>query len=435
MKRKLNDLDNNGYYNKTINTCKLKLYIPLDLINNKIYPKLLEKNEVSGMFYISSDKIIDANINEGDEGSVYTPNNIINYHTHPVNAYINADTAFGSPSGEDYRETLKFALSGNKAHIVFTVEGLYIIQISPCKIKKMKELLNDIERGILIFLIEEYFKTTHNFRCADELNRLSSKEIIINPYSFADFANTFDIPNLLAKEEHIHKTPNNINIKDTGHTGINSKKNKNNFLFDNSHTFSKIPNMGCPEVDGKTITTKPLKDYLNSDDLKNLRKINEFGEEETVGKKSITELLKKLKLIEKDFDTTPCNIEWNSKPNTWFFVNFFPTAYYMNKRYLKNGKYTSPDPNTNELYLTHEPFIRIFSNDKTGCNFESIAKTHNFNINKKFKFGKNSRVKSSFGKRTSVKRTNIKSANVKRINIKLKQINSEIKFLKFNTFD
>ena len=133
------DLDNEGYYNKTVNTCKLKLYISLDLINNKIYPNLSEKNEIAGVFHINEkNEIYDATINEGDEGSVYTPNNTINYHTHPINAYRNADTAFGAPSGEDYRETLKFALAGNKAHIVFTVEGMYIIQVSPCKIKKMK---------------------------------------------------------------------------------------------------------------------------------------------------------------------------------------------------------------------------------------------------------------------------------------------------------
>ena len=62
-------------------------------------------------------------------------------------------------------------------------------------IKKIKELLNDVERGVLIFLIEEYFKTTHDFRCVDELNSLTERNININPYSFIDFANTFDISN------------------------------------------------------------------------------------------------------------------------------------------------------------------------------------------------------------------------------------------------
>ena len=63
----LSDLNSYGYYNKTINTCKLKLHIPLDLINNKIYPKLLEKNEVAGVFHILNDKITDVDIKEGDE--------------------------------------------------------------------------------------------------------------------------------------------------------------------------------------------------------------------------------------------------------------------------------------------------------------------------------------------------------------------------------
>ena len=394
----LSDLNSNGYYNKTINTCKLKLHIPIDLINNKIYPKLLEKNEVAGVFHILNDKIIDADIKEGDEGSVYTPNNIINYHTHPINAYNNADTAFGSPSGEDYRETIKFALAGNKAHIVFTVEGLYIIQISPCKIKKIKELLNDTERGVLIFLIEEYFKTTHNFRCVDELNKLSSKNIIINPYSFADFANTFDIPNLLSKESNVYTTPKDLDITETGHTGIHSEKNKTVYAQQQNHKFSKIPNMGCPEVDGKTIITTPLKDYLTKDDLNNLRKINEFGDESSVNKINITELLKKLKLIEKDFESTPCNIEWNSKPNTWFFVNFFPTVYYIKKRYIKNGKYTTPNINTTELCLKHEPFIRVFSNTKIGCDSKTMAKTHNFNIGRQFSIGNCVSRKTTFGK-------------------------------------
>ena len=148
----LTDLDKNGFYNKTIHTCILKLHIPLRIIND-IYKNLSQKNEVAGIFHVDeSDKVINFDKNEGDTGSVYTPNNVINYHTHPVNCYREGKTAFGSPSGEDYRETLKFALAGNKAHIVFTVEGLYTIQVSPCKIKKMKELLDNRERGILIFV-------------------------------------------------------------------------------------------------------------------------------------------------------------------------------------------------------------------------------------------------------------------------------------------
>jgi hypothetical protein len=394
----LTDLGTNGYYNKTIHTCKLKLHIPLDLINKKIYPKLYEKNEVAGIFYVNDrDQITDVNINEGDEGSVYTPNNVINYHTHPINAYRNAKTAFGSPSGEDYRETLKFALAGNKAHIVFTVEGLYIIQVSPCKIKKIKELLDDEERGILIFLIEEYFKTTHAFRCVDDLNKLQSKNITINPYSFADFANTFDIPNLLTVEEKVYKNHKDLTISETGHTGIHSKKNR--FYLgglEHTHVFSKIPNMGCPELDGKCIKTVPVAEYI--DDYDGLRSINEFGEEHDPSSKiKIKKMLEKLKMIEKDFESTPCNIEWNSNPNAWFFVNFFPTEYYVNTRYRKGGKYIIPEENHPELRLKHEPFIRIFSNSKDGCKITHIAQKHNFNTNKVFNIGSTHHQNSTFG--------------------------------------
>ena len=379
-------------------SCKLKLNLPLDKINN-INKDLFKKYEISGIINCDQkDNVTGITKNKGDADSVYTPNNVINYHTHPINAYRNAKTAFGSPSGEDYRETIKFALAGNKAHIVFTVEGLYIIQVSPCKIKKMKELLNDTERGILIFLIEEYFKTTHNFRCTDELNKLSSKEIFINPYSFADFANTFDIPNLLTKEEKIYNTPLNIDISQTGHTGINSTNN--NKLYSGgltNHTFSKIPNMGCPEVDGKCIKTTPVKDYITSDDLDNLRKINNYGEEEPINKINIKNLLNKLRLVEKEFDSTPCNIEWNSNPNAWFFVNFFPTVYYLNRRYHDGKKFIVPSLDTKELYLKHEPFIRIFSNNKEGCKIKDIAKKNKFKSHiTEFKFNFTSQ-KSTFG--------------------------------------
>jgi hypothetical protein len=70
---------------------------------------------------------------------------------------------------------------------VFTVEGVYSIQVSPCKIKLLKNMESDQLRGTLIFLIEEYFKCTHNFRCVDEVNAIQ----FITPYTFVDFINNF----------------------------------------------------------------------------------------------------------------------------------------------------------------------------------------------------------------------------------------------------
>jgi hypothetical protein len=71
--KKLNlaDLDTNGYYNRTVHTCVLKLHLPLEIIND-IYKNLHNKNEVSGVFYVDEDdKVTHADKNEGDTGSVY----------------------------------------------------------------------------------------------------------------------------------------------------------------------------------------------------------------------------------------------------------------------------------------------------------------------------------------------------------------------------
>jgi hypothetical protein len=64
----LTDLDSNGYYNKTIHKCVLKLHLPLPLIN-ETYKNLYNKNEVSGVFYVDNDdNVMYVDKNEGDTG-------------------------------------------------------------------------------------------------------------------------------------------------------------------------------------------------------------------------------------------------------------------------------------------------------------------------------------------------------------------------------
>jgi hypothetical protein len=384
----LSDLDRNGYYNKTIHTCILKLHIPKEIIN-EIYKQLYNENEVSGVFYVDEDdKITHVDQNEGDSGSVYTPNNVINYHTHPINAYRNGKTCYGSPSGEDYRECLKFALAGNKAHLVFTVEGIYTIQVSPCKIKKMRELLDDVERGVLVFFVEEYFKSIHEFRCVDELNDLASGDTHVNPYSFVDFANTFDIINLLTTKKKKFKKPKKRKISQTGHSSIHSKNNVKLYSgLPRNFSFSRIPNMGFPVINDDHVITKPANQFLSRDDLDNLHKISENGKESSTEPKSIKELTKILKKIAVKFEAVPCEITWNNNPNAWFFVNFFPSEYYVSESNKKGNRHVMPPKDADGLYLNHEPFIRIFSNSKTGCKITDIAQRHNFNMGKLFKFG------------------------------------------------
>ena len=385
------------FISKVENTCKLKLHIPLDIINpkfkNSIYPDLLEKIEISGVINFDAvGKVSSVNKNKGESDSVVTHNNVINYHTHPISAYINANTVWGWPSGEDIRETIKFVLNGNKAHLVFTVEGLYTIQVSPCKIKKIKEMLDDTERGVLIFLIEEYFKSSHNFRGVEEVNKLASKNIFITPYSYIDFVNSFDLINLLSKKSTVNKKPNNAFVTDVGHTGIHATTNMGKYAKSNE-TFSKIPNVGFPEIEGNYITNSSIKDYITTEELHDLRSIDINGKEKYKNVKNVKGVIDHIKSVFKIIENEKCNTSWNSKnPNAWFLMNFFPTDAYKNKTYLNGNKFIPPiNVTVNLLALSFEPFIRIFSNTTQGCTVNEIAKTN------KFKIGKSNNQKSSFG--------------------------------------
>ena len=137
------------------NKCKLKLHIPLKKVVNSVFNKLTDRVEYSGILICDeNNRVCKLDLNKGEAESVFTPNNVINFHTHPISAYNGGKTVWGWPSGEDIRETIKFALAKNKAHLVFTVEGLYTIQISPCKLAILQKLTSS-ERGIAIFVIEE----------------------------------------------------------------------------------------------------------------------------------------------------------------------------------------------------------------------------------------------------------------------------------------
>jgi len=396
--------------NKTIynlneqNQCKLKLDLPLELVNN-INGMLVENHEMSGVIYCNdSNKVVGMKTEKGNSDSVYTPNNVINFHTHPISAYNSGDTVWGWPSGEDIRESIKFSLAGNKAHLVFSNEGLYTIQISPCKIRKMKELLDDKQRGILIFIIEEYFKTTHNFRGVEEVNGLDRKNISINPYSYVDFVNTFDLVNLLNAKKIIHTSTKSESTKNIGHTGIHGENNIGHYSGGETK-FSRIPNIGFPDINGTKIVNQTIEGYINKEDLKELCKIDVYGEEIDYSVKNIDAIIDELNKILTIFDSKHCNIEWNNKNNAWFFVNFFPSNNYREKRHQNNTKFITPDktiPVTTDVM----PFIRVFSDKKQGCTVNQIARANKFKIGK---MNYKTCTNCGFGKRKEKVRFNLKT--------------------------
>jgi hypothetical protein len=369
------------------NECKMKLNVPLSLVND-INQELKKNHEMSGVIYCdNNNNVVGVNKTKGESDSVYTPNNVINFHTHPVSAYNNGGTVWGWPSGEDVRESIKFSLAGNKAHLVFSVEGLYTIQISPCKIKKMKQLLNDEERGVLIFIIEEFFKSTHNFRGVQEVNGLAKQQMFINPYSYVDFVNTFDLVNLINAKKIVHKQLPTESTENIGHTGIHGTENINHYSFGSS-TFTRIPNIGFPDISGKHIENQSIKEYVNKEDLKELRKIDQNGQESSLKIKTVDELIDRLQSILSKFSSTKCEINWNNNKHAWFFVNFFPSDNFRNSLFKNGEKFITPDKNQ-DVITSVEPFIRIFSNKKEGCTVNEITHSNKFRIGKYTSIGHN----------------------------------------------
>ena len=341
--------------------CNLNLQISKATIN-KILPDLYKKFETSGIIKvynngngINNTKIIDKNNGESD--SVLTPNHLLNYHTHPINAYKNANTVWGWPSGEDIRETIKFALSGNKAHLVFTVEGIYSIQVNACKIGKLKNKLSNEERGILIFLIEEYFKATHDFRGLDELINMNETSNTITPQSYCEFINNFELSNLLLKQIE-----------------------KYSVLTKSNDEYSLLPEKGFLGFGNNKITSKPLTQFIKKEDLNEIYSINQNGIDMNKINISVNQLNNSfLNIISK---LNNCNRNWNNSVNKWFFVNFFPSTYYTQKNYLQKNTFKRPSMN-DKINILSEVNIKIHSNKSEGCSIKSIE------LLNKFESGKN----------------------------------------------
>ena len=98
----------------------------------------------------------------GSTDSVYTPLAVVNFHTHPLHCYIDAETVWGWPSGEDLAQCMNFANDNNVTHIIFAIEGTYVIDVNKFIINELqsnKSLFKKIRKNV-----EEIFKLTHKHR-------------------------------------------------------------------------------------------------------------------------------------------------------------------------------------------------------------------------------------------------------------------------------
>jgi hypothetical protein len=143
----------------------VKWLIDKNFIDNIKYSLLRDKHEIAGSILFRDvnckgsvcDKLFTKDYRvKGESSSVRTPHGLINYHTHPLQCYIDEGTTYGWPSGEDMAINMMYAKRGTLVHIVFTLEGSYII--------KTKVILNNSSIDIL----EKLLKETHIYRLTNQ---------------------------------------------------------------------------------------------------------------------------------------------------------------------------------------------------------------------------------------------------------------------------
>tara|TARA_Y100001973_G_scaffold100906_1_gene162912 strand:+ start:752 stop:1477 length:726 start_codon:yes stop_codon:yes gene_type:complete len=183
----------------------------------EIAGKLLFKDEETCKKDICNKKSTDFKINVGNEDSVATPHGIVNFHTHPDQCYIDANTIYGWPSGEDIYQCISFAKRDNLIHIVFTKEGAYII--------KVNKIITNPEAK----MVENILKHTHQYRSP---NPLKQNELFTDMISILK----------LRKQSNPVKTwinlVNNLSLKNI-YTLYNHKFRKNHSIpTDNTKVFS-----------------------------------------------------------------------------------------------------------------------------------------------------------------------------------------------------
>ena len=130
---------------------------------------ITKRNEYSGLFSFGNRQCNKRNCfqvafgpktNTGNKCFTDIPPGKISFHTHPVACYKSEQVLWGWPSGPDMGAVIK--LKDNKHHIVFALEGIYIVSVKPLVKKNISA--SDIKKIIDVFSI------THEFRLPGMIN-------------------------------------------------------------------------------------------------------------------------------------------------------------------------------------------------------------------------------------------------------------------------
>ena len=151
-------------------TCKFTPWILSKTHAEHISRTLLDtENEIAGAVLFDKETTSSSEIiftEHGKKDSVrisLQKNHMLSFHTHPAVAYRQAACVYGHPSGDDIREYVKLCMNGALNHVVFTLEGIYIIQIHPLMVTFMLTLTKKQREKILNYIFV-YFREFHGKR-------------------------------------------------------------------------------------------------------------------------------------------------------------------------------------------------------------------------------------------------------------------------------
>jgi hypothetical protein len=374
--------------------------------NDKIFDSMFENNEYAGTFAMHLSEKKECNdvkecsktvekiskidtLNKGSSASVKTTDGYCNFHTHPFSCYSQEKCVWGWPSGEDMRETIGFMLRNNLFHLVYTMEGVYLIQVNPNFLgtlmdsKKISNVIPDLSedkgiqkntskntsknisknmsadrfRGMVVSLIETYFKATHGHRTVEyniqhgkTTNNITSDTSkgtgICMPQDWINFANRFKLDNL------------------------NSKVNECSKL---------LPCSGTPDYNDSTSEAIGLSEYISNYGSHEVYDMNSKGSirnaSSTLEKKMSNHIIKHFKDICKFFKDIPNTLSYGGEkwaPGQWFHCKIF----YNEFQHPKNGNMLSFNEwitmcNNNNKHLPLSIFEQYssFNASKSGFRF------------------------------------------------------------------
>lgn len=297
----------------------------------RILDSFYADDEYSGRFQfeLKNNKMISQllDFKKGNASSVETIPGMINFHTHNFPNYVSEECIFGSPSGDDMRECIRFGLQGNLCHLVFALEGTYVIQVNPCYLNILKrnikfsdKIQGDTARGGIVYLIETYFKATHGHRAKKYNKNMEKKKLpICQPQDWIKFANNFKFQNFFSKKNTCSKN---------------------------------LPCNGIPEYNSFGASTVSPIGYLNTYGTDGQFLLDKKGVAYETNKEIAIEILEKhFDQLIKLFDSG-CNkgssVIYNK--GQWFYTQFFPNKFNYNNNWIVYPKLVKELRTTDKIF-------------------------------------------------------------------------------------